>query len=139
LSLVGWSVFAAQTKGEDLLTHLDPASSLAIGLLIFTFVLVIAFEASNGFHDTANAVATVIYTKSLPPVPAVIWSGLMNFLGVLIGGIAVAYALVELLPPEVLYGWTAECGQTGQAHTIGLVCPICPDPWIGLVLSNHTQ
>jgi inorganic phosphate transporter, PiT family len=102
LSLVGWSVFAAQTKGEDLLTHLDPASSLAIGLLIFTFVLVIAFEASNGFHDTANAVATVIYTKSLPPVPAVIWSGLMNFLGVLIGGIAVAYALVELLPPEVL-------------------------------------
>jgi hypothetical protein len=37
--------------------------------------LVIAFEASNGFHDTANAVATVIYTKSLPPIPAVIWSG----------------------------------------------------------------
>jgi PiT family inorganic phosphate transporter len=83
------------------LTHLDPASSLAVGLLIFSFVLVIAFEASNGFHDTANAVATVIYTKSLPPVPAVIWSGLMNFLGVLIGGIAVAYALVELLPPDV--------------------------------------
>jgi inorganic phosphate transporter, PiT family len=85
-----------------LLTHLDPASSLAVGLLVFSFVLVVLFEASNGFHDTANAVATVIYTKSLPPVPAVIWSGLMNFLGVLVGGIAVAYALVELLPPEVL-------------------------------------
>jgi inorganic phosphate transporter, PiT family len=96
------SVVHRQSKDDRLLTHLDPASSLAIGLLIFSFVLVIVFEASNGFHDTANAVATVIYTKSLPPIPAVIWSGLMNFLGVMVGGIAVAYALVELLPPEVL-------------------------------------
>ena len=54
------------------------------------------------FHDTANAVATVIYTNSLKPGYAVVWSGLMNFLGVLLGGIAVAYALVELIPPEVL-------------------------------------
>ena len=61
-----------------MLTHLDLASSLAIALFIFSFVLVVAFEASNGFHDTANAVATVIYTKSLPPVPAVIWSGLSS-------------------------------------------------------------
>jgi inorganic phosphate transporter, PiT family len=91
-----------QRGKTDLLTHLDPASSLAVGLLIFSFALVIAFEASNGFHDTANAVATVIYTKSLPAIPAVIWSGLMNFTGVLVGGIAVAYALVELLPPDVL-------------------------------------
>jgi PiT family inorganic phosphate transporter len=45
-------------RRERVLTHLDPASSLAVGLLIFSFVLVIAFEASNGFHDTANAVAT---------------------------------------------------------------------------------
>jgi PiT family inorganic phosphate transporter len=64
--------------------------------------MVILFEATNGFHDAANAVATVIYTKSLPPGAAVIWSGLMNFIGVLVGGIAVAYALVELLPAEVL-------------------------------------
>jgi PiT family inorganic phosphate transporter len=85
-----------------MLSQLDPASALAVGLLIFAFVLVIAFEASNGFHDAANAVATVIYTHSLKPVQAVIWSGLMNFLGVLVGGIAVAYALVELLPAEVL-------------------------------------
>ena len=54
------------------------------------------------FTDTANAVATVIYTNSLKPRAAVLWSGIMNFLGVLLGGIAVAYALVELLPPEVL-------------------------------------
>src|SRR5579863_3821895 len=64
--------------------------------------MVIMFEATNGFHDAANAVATVIYTKSLQPGPAVMLSGVMNFVGVMIGGIAVAYALVELLPAEVL-------------------------------------
>jgi inorganic phosphate transporter, PiT family len=85
-----------------MLSALDPASALAIGLLIFALLLVMAFEATNGFHDAANAVATVIYTKSLNAGPAVIWSGLMNFVGVLLGGIGVAYALVELLPPEVL-------------------------------------
>src|SRR6202000_3394115 len=85
-----------------MLSSLDPASSLAVGLLIFAFLLVIAFEATNGFHDAANAVATVIYTKSLQPMPAVVWSGFMNFIGVLVGGISVAYALVELLPAEVL-------------------------------------
>src|SRR6201994_1482247 len=85
-----------------MLTHLDPASSLAVGLLIFALLMVVIFEATNGFHDAANAVATVIYTHSLQPTAAVVWSGVMNFLGVLVGGIAVAYALVELLPAEVL-------------------------------------
>jgi PiT family inorganic phosphate transporter len=85
-----------------MLTHLDPASALAVGLLIFALLMVVIFEATNGFHDAANAVATVIYTKSLRPTPAVVWSGVMNFVGVLVGGIAVAYALVELLPAEVL-------------------------------------
>jgi PiT family inorganic phosphate transporter len=73
-----------------------------MGLLIFSLVMVIMFEATNGFHDAANAVATVIYTKSLQPGQAVVLSGIMNFVGVLVGGIAVAYALVELLPAEVL-------------------------------------
>lgn len=85
-----------------MLLHIAPASDLVIALLITCFVLVLAFEATNGFHDTSNAVATVIYTNSLKPVPAVIWSGTMNFVGVLVGGIAVAYALVEILPPDVL-------------------------------------
>jgi PiT family inorganic phosphate transporter len=89
-------------KGKGVLSNLDPASSLAFGLLIFSLLMVIMFEATNGFHDAANAVATVIYTQSLTPGKAVILSGLLNFLGVLIGGIAVAYALVELLPAEVL-------------------------------------
>jgi PiT family inorganic phosphate transporter len=85
-----------------MLNNLDPASALAVALLIFCFVMVILFEATNGFHDAANAVATVIYTKSLAPVQAVVLSGLLNFAGVLLGGIAVAYALVELIPAEVL-------------------------------------
>lgn len=85
-----------------MLSNLDPASALAIALLIFSLLLVIAFEATNGFHDAANAVATVIYTKSLTSGKAVVWSGFMNFVGVLVGGISVAYALVELLPAEVL-------------------------------------
>jgi inorganic phosphate transporter, PiT family len=98
------TVFQQATLRRErlLLTHLDPASALAIGLLIFSLILVIAFEATNGFHDAANAVATVIYTRSLAPVQAVVLSGILNFLGVLIGGISVAYALVELLPAEVL-------------------------------------
>jgi PiT family inorganic phosphate transporter len=81
---------------------LDPASALALGLLAFALIMVVMFEATNGFHDAANAVATVIYTKSLKAGQAVILSGAMNFVGVLVGGIAVAYALVELLPAEVL-------------------------------------
>jgi inorganic phosphate transporter, PiT family len=95
-------VFANNTAEAIVLANLDPASTSAIGLLIFSLLLVIAFEATNGFHDAANAVATVIYTKSLSAGQAVVWSGIMNFVGVLVGGISVAYALVELLPPEVL-------------------------------------
>ncbi|MBV9653815.1 MAG: inorganic phosphate transporter [Acetobacteraceae bacterium] len=70
--------------------------------LFVCFLLVCAFEFANGFHDTANAVATVIYTNSLKPRIAVVLSAVMNFLGVIIGGIAVAYALVEILPADVL-------------------------------------
>jgi PiT family inorganic phosphate transporter len=84
------------------LNHLDPASALAFGLLVFALVMVVMFEATNGFHDAANAVATLIYTKSLQPAQAVVLSGVMKFTGVMVGGIAVAYALVELLPAEVL-------------------------------------
>jgi PiT family inorganic phosphate transporter len=85
-----------------MLVHFVPDSSFIVAMLVACFIMVLAFEATNGFHDTSNAVATVIYTNSLKPIPAVIWSGLMNFVGVLVGGIAVAYALVEILPPDVL-------------------------------------
>ncbi len=85
-----------------MLAHLATGSTPTLVLLGLCFVLVLAFEFSNGFHDTANAVATVIYTHALKPAQAVVWSGICNFGGVVFGGIAVAYALVEILPPEVL-------------------------------------
>lgn len=70
----------------------------------FAFALLVAFgfEFINGFHDTANAVTTVIYTGTLKPTSAVIFSGFCNFLGVLLGGTAVAFAIVNLLPVELL-------------------------------------
>ncbi|TLV00890.1 inorganic phosphate transporter [Dyadobacter luticola] len=71
-------------------------------LLAFSILAACAFEFVNGFHDTANAVATVIYTNSLKPNIAVIWSGFMNFCGVFFGGIAVAMGIVNLLPVELL-------------------------------------
>lgn len=67
-------------------------------LFILCLLAVCAFEAINGFHDTANAVATVIYTKTMPPVFAVLWSGVWNFLGAMLGGIAVAMGMVKLMP-----------------------------------------
>ncbi len=71
-------------------------------LLVLCILAVGAFEFINGFHDTANAVATVIYTRSLKPQTAVIWSGIWNFVGVNIGGIAVAIGIINLLPMEAL-------------------------------------
>jgi len=78
-----------------------------VGLLILGISLAVAFgfEFVNGFHDTSNAVATVIYTHSLKPVQAVVWSGLWNFLGVMYAtttGLAVAFSIVHLLPVELL-------------------------------------
>jgi PiT family inorganic phosphate transporter len=84
-------------------------SSVGEGLAIGTFVLLaialliaLGFEFVNGFHDTANAVATVIYTHSLPPLVAVIWSGAFNFFGVLTSSGAVAYSVITLLPVELI-------------------------------------
>ncbi|MFM9076140.1 MAG: inorganic phosphate transporter, partial [Bacteroidota bacterium] len=76
---------------------------ISMSLLLILFILAAcSFEFVNGFHDTANAVATVIYTNTLKPWFAVIWSGFWNFLGVYWGGIAVAMGIVNLLPLESL-------------------------------------
>jgi PiT family inorganic phosphate transporter len=71
-------------------------------LLVACLTAACIFEFINGFHDTANAVATVIYTHSLRPGTAVVWSGFWNFLGVNVGGIAVAVGIINLLPVEAL-------------------------------------
>jgi phosphate/sulfate permease len=72
--------------------------------IFFAVALAVAFgfEFINGFHDTANAVTTVIYTRTLRPIPAVFYSGFLNFLGVLLGGTAVAFSIVNLLPVDLL-------------------------------------
>ena len=71
-------------------------------LLFVALMIALAFEFVNGFHDTANAVATVIYTRSLPAHLAVIWSGLFNLFGVLLSSGAVAFGIVSLLPVELI-------------------------------------
>lgn len=78
-------------------------------LLLICILCACIFEFINGFHDTANAVATVIYTKSLKPIQSVVLSGVMNSIGVFAGGIAVAMGIVNLLPPESLVNM--EVGQ----------------------------
>src|SRR6201995_3277775 len=72
-------------------------------LLLFVALLIaLGFEFVNGFHDTANAVATVIYTRALPAHVAVVWSGVFNLLGVLLSSGAFAFCIVSLLPVDLL-------------------------------------
>jgi PiT family inorganic phosphate transporter len=71
-------------------------------LLCLAILLALSFEFVNGFHDTANAVATVIYTHSLTPTKAVVWSGAWNLIGVLSSTGAVAFSIVALLPVELV-------------------------------------
>src|SRR5215813_5277585 len=70
--------------------------------LLLALALALSFEFVNGFHDTANAVATVIYTHTLRPGVAVIWSGCWNLIGVLLSSGAVAFSVVSLLPAELV-------------------------------------
>jgi phosphate/sulfate permease len=83
-------------------------------LLIVCLLAACGFEFVNGFHDTANAVATVIYTNSLKPWVAVIWSGICNAVGVFLGGITVAMGIVNLLPVESLV-------DQNIAHSLAMV------------------
>ena len=79
-----------------------PQTALPFILLGVAMLIALGFEFVNGFHDTANAVATVIYTHSLPPQVAVVWSGCFNLLGVLASSGAVAFGIVSLLPVELI-------------------------------------
>ncbi len=100
---------------------------LTIGLtivLILCLLLAFFFEFINGFHDTANAVATVIYTNSLKPTVAVVFSGLMNFVGVLFGGVAVAMGIVNLLPMDALVN-----SDTGQSIALVLALLLSAIVW----------
>ncbi|GJD81938.1 inorganic phosphate transporter [Methylobacterium gregans] len=87
-----------------------PLALGAFALLGLALLIALGFEFVNGFHDTANAVATVIYTRALPPSVAVVWSGAFNFLGVVLSSGAVAYAIVALLPVELVLQVGSEAG-----------------------------
>ena len=99
--VVAGIIYAGMHLASDLSvvrdTHVYPYILLGIALLI-----ALGFEFVNGFHDTANAVATVIYTNSLSPNLAVVWSGFFNFAGVLVSTGAVAFGIVSLLPVELI-------------------------------------
>ena len=71
-------------------------------MLGVALLIALGFEFVNGFHDTANALATVIYTHSMPANLAVVWSGFFNFLGVLLSSGAVAFGIISLLPVELI-------------------------------------
>jgi PiT family inorganic phosphate transporter len=101
LALVGGLVYIGSQLIGDL-SDVHSSSALPFILLGVALLVALGFEFVNGFHDTANAVATVIYTHSLNPHVAVVWSGFWNFLGVLTSSGAVAFGIVSLLPVELI-------------------------------------
>jgi PiT family inorganic phosphate transporter len=116
LILVAGGAYAVFSIASDLRTY-GGGEPIAVGaflLLGLALLIALGFEFVNGFHDTANAVATVIYTKSLPPLLAVVWSGFFNFLGVAISSGAVAYSIVTMLPVELIL-------QTGTAGGYAMI------------------
>jgi inorganic phosphate transporter, PiT family len=117
------------------------------GLTILPFLLLgvalliaLGFEFVNGFHDTANAVATVIYTHSLPPHIAVVYSGALNFLGVLVSSGAVAFGIITLLPVELILQVGSSAGFAMVfALLIAAIIWNLGTWWLGLpASSSHT-
>ena len=104
-----------QLTGLTSMLHLFTDLEFHTGLmLVLALIFVLFYEAINGFHDTANAVATVIYTRAMRAQFAVVMAGVFNFLGVLLGGLSVAYAIVHLLPTDLLL-------NVSSAHGLAMV------------------
>ena len=115
LLLAGAVLFVAYSLYADVSTTGVRTTTFLPYLLLFVALLIaLGFEFVNGFHDTANAVATVIYTHSLPAQLAVLWSGSFNFLGVLLSSGAVAFGIISLLPVELIL-------QVGSAAGFAMV------------------
>jgi phosphate/sulfate permease len=110
-------------------------------LLIFALFIALGFEFVNGFHDTANAVATVIYTHSLDPNIAVVWSGLCNLTGVLLSSGAVAFSIITLLPVELILQVSSGAGFAMVfALLIAAILWNLGTWWFGLpASSSHTM
>jgi inorganic phosphate transporter, PiT family len=101
LVLIGALIFIGTSIARDL-ADIRLGSAWPYALLGVALLVALGFEFVNGFHDTANAVATVIYTHSLDPQVAVVWSGFWNFAGVVTSTGAVAFGIVSLLPVELI-------------------------------------
>src|SRR5580658_7890100 len=99
--LIAGVIFIGYSLAHDL-AGLQLGSALPYILLGTALFVALGFEFVNGFHDTANAVATVIYTHSMEPHVAVVWSGFWNFAGVVLSSGAVAFGIVSLLPVELI-------------------------------------
>ena len=99
LALAGGAIYSGWKLISDISKE-QTSSAWPFVLLGIALVIALGFEFVNGFHDTANAVATVIYTHTLEPHLAVVWSGVWNFAGVLTSSGAVAFTVVSLLPVE---------------------------------------
>src|SRR5215831_195429 len=101
--LLGGAIFTIYNLTSDVTeAGARPTTYVPFFLLGIALLIALGFEFVNGFHDTANAVATVIYTHSLSPNFAVVWSGFFNFLGVLVSSGAVAFGIITLLPVELI-------------------------------------
>ena len=122
------------------LSAIHSPSVMPFVLLGIALLVALAFEFVNGFHDTANAVATVIYTHSLEPHVAVVWSGMWNFIGVLVSSGAVAFGIVSLLPVELILQVGSKAGFSMVfALLIAAIIWNIGTWWLGLpASSSHT-
>ncbi len=134
--LVYVGIHIAGDLGDITVVSWWPYVLLAVALLI-----ALGFEFVNGFHDTANAVATVIYTHSLDPNIAVIWSGICNLTGVLLSSGAVAFSVVTLLPVELILQVSSGAGYAMVfALLIAAILWNLGTWWFGLpASSSHTM
>jgi inorganic phosphate transporter, PiT family len=133
--------YAAYSLVSDVSRVPSQALTLLPYLLLGVALLIaLGFEFVNGFHDTANAVATVIYTHSLPPHVAVLYSGTLNFLGVLVSSGAVAFGIISLLPVELILQVGSSAGFAMVfALLIAAIIWNLGTWWLGLpASSSHT-
>ncbi len=135
LVFIAYNLYADVTE-----TGADATTTLPFVLLGAALVIALGFEFVNGFHDTANAVATVIYTHSMPAHLAVVWSGVFNFLGVMASSGAVAYGIIALLPVELILQAGSRTGFAMVfALLIGAIVWNLGTWWLGLpASSSHT-
>jgi PiT family inorganic phosphate transporter len=137
----GALLFAAYNILRDVEATRTPVVDFVPYLLLGSALFVaLGFEFVNGFHDTANAVATVIYTRSLAPQLAVVWSGFFNILGVLLSSGAVAFSIVSLLPVELILQVGSSAGYAMVfAILIAAILWNLGTWWLGLpASSSHT-